>query len=1581
MRIIITLILSLSTYILSAQLNSEPRIRYYVEVHGVDWDIYAGEDVPEGTWRIRTKFGSQFPTNSANEADYVGTPCVRRQSYAFIEGLGVELRSGIGEFNTTVFYNVLAYENDQADWCILHSGDSFVHSGRGTIDFKNRASAQSTFYSYPWHDIQVRGWSDIRMRQLWSLYDGQWSVSDGLDFGSLQEGDDVSHSNTTNFTVYKEVHYGSKNTFTQDSSNVFGAPAQEATDAYYRIDLNTAKNLNIATSATSFDHYIHLMNEKDGIITHIASANGATPAINESLPSGIYYVIFEGEGTNQGNFAVHVAVDSAGITGGEIAHPTLFIKNGCTTTTPISTSAAPTNTFGGDFTYSWEFKTSSQSTWTPVPGAVNETLTGAELGPVTEDINIRRLAHSEGLTRTSNILSFAVKDFAEEGGYDGTISGKVTGPNPTNGIGGVSIYAFSDAEGECAGHIDSTITNSNGTYFLSNLYYTDASVGANFKVYARYLDHGFNPDTIEVLNMNSDVPRGDVNFIDTSTLILSGRVYQVDSLMTECPLPNVGFLRDGAMEPNISMEDGTYGLALSPGTYDFAAAYMGDAHTFAPASYANVEASTDTSGFDYQSLTTHQVSGSIMACGGYCYGGVEIRIVDDYGCFDYLLETDDCGNFSANLPARNYRLEVTSTDIGLEEGYDAQNIAYFFADQESIYADLSAADTVLTFTFAQPPLVALRTHSDTTGIQPIDGCSQDTVLAQGETTTLIFDVVEAFTDGCPMDTGILVLVDEISGRDTVYMPVSNGEAIYQVIPDTPYLFPFEPYQHLEYYAMSLDSQSISPSQTIRAIVTGFKARNAQFTTVSPEIPFLILRDPPGDESHAFFEESHTTDFNMNFSAQYGGSVTTWGRAKIGAQFEAGVLGFSTESEVWGEVGSSATVSASNATDEDVTISVTNSVLHQTSDGENPAFLYQNGDIYVGAAMNLVFARADVLIYDEATCQDTQIVELIMGQDGFATQFTHTESHIRDFVIPDLESLRDLGPQDSIVWYQNQIDMWQQTLHRNALLKESALQSDSYPDNITFSAGTDDTYTTTNATSTTIAYEFGLEVDSEFSAEFGFEVAGSGASGGVRTNFRVEIGGGNSTTDLRSRTTSFTLKDGDNEPGDTYTVDIRECPVYGTAVFDLVSATTSCPYIPNTLKRDQPLLIIPDPVRLDADPDGVESFFLEIYNLSESEEERTYVLDFIDGSNPNLATMNPSLVGDNTRLRFNVPYTGPGGTPTIQRIDVTRNNLEFSYENLTFVVYADCDAEDQTSFNPATSSIATVSVFYQSPCSDIEISQPEPGTTWLVNTDDNNLLDIEMSDYTISLLDDIEVQYVTSGDHTWTTAMVIQSGDLDPTSTMIQLDVTDIPDGIYDIRLQLNCNEGTSYTQRRSGSIDRIAPIVFGTPSPIDDIFDQSSNDELSVSFEEDITCVNASILLTDMETLEVIPATLSCSNNKAIVVPNILLDSRGPAIYRATLIGVEDMYENMREDYNWAFIVGDYVYDPDCSPLLLSNNNVDQDAISQSVYYSQQITTDGTVQNASTIEVVSEEGVDIEEGFTVEGGGVFEANIDECPND
>jgi len=273
----------------------------------------------------------------------------------------------------------------------------------------------------------------------------------------------------------------------------------------------------------------------------------------------------------------------------------------------------------------------------------------------------------------------------------------------------------------------------------------------------------------------------------------------------------------------------------------------------------------------------------------------------------------------------------------------------------------------------------------------------------------------------------------------------------------------------------------------------------------------------------------------------------------------------------------------------------------------------------------------------------------------------------------------------------------------------------------------------------------------------------------------------------------------------------------------------------------------------------------------------------------------------------------------------------------------------------------------------------PQEGWVVSADDSNLLITNMSVEDVTLMDSVVVEYSSMNQNSWTTLEHFDSGEV-PGSNF-DVDVTSLADGLYDIRLRLYCDVGEISTMRASGIIDRQAPIVFGVPSPLDDVYDQSANDEISVSFEEDITCVNASLLLTDMETLEVIPATLSCANNEAMVVPDIVLDTRGPAIYRVTLSGVEDLYGNVREDYNWVFIVGDYVFDPDCSPLMLTNNNVDQDAISQSVYYSQQITTDGTVQQASTIEMVSEEGIDIENGFTVESGGVLEANIDDCPND
>ena len=275
----------------------------------------------------------------------------------------------------------------------------------------------------------------------------------------------------------------------------------------------------------------------------------------------------------------------------------------------------------------------------------------------------------------------------------------------------------------------------------------------------------------------------------------------------------------------------------------------------------------------------------------------------------------------------------------------------------------------------------------------------------------------------------------------------------------------------------------------------------------------------------------------------------------------------------------------------------------------------------------------------------------------------------------------------------------------------------------------------------------------------------------------------------------------------------------------------------------------------------------------------------------------------------------------------------------------------------------------------------PVDDWIANSDANNMVAISMTSYDINTLENVELQYTTLGSNSWVTIPVISDTELAPSTTTAIWDISEVPDGVYSVRLKLNCTGASIFTSRVSGIIDRQGPQVFGLPSPLDDIYDQSANDEIGVAYEEDIVCTNATVLLIDIETAEVIPANLSCADNEAQVVPIPILDQRGPAAYRVTLGAVADEYGNTEEDYRWLFVVGDYIYEPDCSPVDISNNNVNQDAISQSVYYSQEINTGGTVATATTIEFVAEQAVNAAPGFEVSSGGAFVANIADCPND
>jgi len=55
------------------------------------------------------------------------------------------------------------------------------------------------------------------------------------------------------------------------------------------------------------------------------------------------------------------------------------------------------------------------------------------------------------------------------------------------------------------------------------------------------------------------------------------------------------------------------------------------------------------------------------------------------------------------------------------------------------------------------------------------------------------------------------------------------------------------------------------------LVTGSQARDKTFTTRSAGIPFVVLHDPPGDQSYAYIKEGSVVSHFLNTESVVGGS--------------------------------------------------------------------------------------------------------------------------------------------------------------------------------------------------------------------------------------------------------------------------------------------------------------------------------------------------------------------------------------------------------------------------------------------------------------------------------------------------------------------------------------------------------------------------------------------------------------------------------------------------------------------------------------------------------------------------------------
>ncbi|MEL6123095.1 MAG: pre-peptidase C-terminal domain-containing protein, partial [Bacteroidota bacterium] len=808
----------------------------------------------------------------------------------------------------------MAFENDCGSRTTFDECCGFLCLGGADLNRSNYRSFWNTKYQnetgqfyYRW--INSNQSKQIRLRHAWRYYNGESRLRP-LTFGQVPDNQWRYH---TNYNRRNPSGASSRLGYYNNWVNSAHPDLSESPDVTYTFSIASTRQVTIKTtsSTTNYDTRLHLArktgngNDDWELISSsgdLSSTNNKS-FIQEVLEAGTYYVVVEGDGNAQGRFRLALFSQVPSFAAGSITHPEPWVRDGCTLTRPIE-SVVPASTPFGTLNLQWQRRPGGASTWTDIAGATSIELTGAEAGAISSDMDYRRRATVGTDIKYSNIVSIHA---VPESRINGSISGRVQGKNGNGVVPGVTVYAIANppVHGECPDIAYSGVTNSNGQFVISDMYYGVDTANTIYSLVAKFEDHKFDPDTLVLPGEMKSTFRNFVDqiILDTTTIFINGTITQTDATsigQTTCSSEGINFYLQRESDPpifqaEITDENGNFGIPLpSVGDYtiipDFREHPDSMNHRFdkMDSSFTNVVDDIDNA--DFENLERHTLSGALHACGDYRFAGAKLLIEDDPGCFRFIIETDANGNFSKELPARPYLVSFLDTAKYLEDGYLAEDLIAYF--NQPVEVDLSWDDALLDLNYRQEPVI------EYTGLST-NACG-DIILEQGQAVSVIFDITESNTEGCVMDTGVLVINDMISDRDQLELPISNGRVEYTLIPGEPN-FSGDFTKTMTVEARHIERPELRKVMTVDVIVEGFKQREASFTTVSPQIPLIILRDPPGDMSYAYLNEQETTEIASEFFTRKGGTVSVWQKAKVGAKFEAGFLGFSTESHFRGSI--------------------------------------------------------------------------------------------------------------------------------------------------------------------------------------------------------------------------------------------------------------------------------------------------------------------------------------------------------------------------------------------------------------------------------------------------------------------------------------------------------------------------------------------------------------------------------------------------------------------------------------------------------------------------------------------------------
>lgn len=1098
-----------------------------------------------------------------------------------------------------------------------------------------------------------------------------------------------------------------------------------------------------------------------------------------------------------------------------------------------------------------------------------------------------------GPTVYSNIDSIVVQ--RPNGILRGTVRSK--NGNPVVGV-NIEVQKTKSLPGSPESFIYRATTDSSGAYTVQPIFFgneNDGTTNTNFIIRPTNPGRFFNPVSSNRIFTYLDKDFRNVDFVDTTAFSVIGRVYQecanclnvdnTEQSIIQGPLDGVPIFVDNSVTSSTTTgfitppgQYGRYALTLvEPKVFKIEPKLTG--RTFQPA-FQNVNVTNNVSGIDFKDNTTFTISGKFSAGCGDTIGKARLEFYDvppGYptrpSVFRKWVWTNDTGFFSITLPARVYRVKVEtflpSSDVTT---LDLNN---FFngLPPDSLTIDLTSGNRTFNLVYNRPPTIQI------TGLEPLCGLTT-AVINQGAERLIPVKVWQGpIAKGCPAADSTLTIITNIQKDDTqetLNFRTTNGVAVVKLKGGTPNIAPPNFYKNL---AVSFRDRGgrVATSST-NVVVAGLKQNAQTFSTVSPQIPLMVLHDPPGDLSKATWETSQTNETAMRIFAADAKEAELWSAVRLGQKWEAGTIFVNSEFNFWANIKGSVNVGANVINSSEAILSTTTTKSFSTAD--NPEVIGSEGDVFIGAALNFKYGIANEVYYDADSCKTGLRNRLLMANDGIATEFIFSDNHIRNTLIPNLISLRSFyaNQPEKLDSLNNQIRVWEQVLANNEANKARA----PLIKNISFDGSVGPvTETTTTSATRSSTLEFNMTIDRQVAIDAGFEIGGSGASTGGSVRFKTETGNSETNTSIKTTTFGFTLDDNDN--GDYYSVNVKRDPVYNSPVFEMVAGRTSCPFEPGTQSRDEFAFTTQQPIVSGINPNSAAVFALNLTNLSPSAEARTFNVTLNQSTNPGFEVRINGT--DNFPVAFPTTYQGTAPvTVSVRRLE--GSNL-FSFEGLQIVATDNC--------NGGISKTVSLSGFFTPTCSQAVIASPENG--WLSNSGNNNIIPVIASGYNLANLNTLTLEYSRFGSNAWVPVASRTAEQLasTPSQTGFDWNTSSVGDGRYLLRLRINCTSGISYSQSVVGIIDRTPPIPVGKSEPVNDSW--SIGSRIALVYNEPLDVANIdhnNIQLIRLSNRQSIPITVTGYDNEIIINPSVDLSSFQREVFRVRASNVRDYNGNSR---------------------------------------------------------------------------------------